>query len=189
MQENDSLLWSQTANGITAVSDSVSTNLSLNLFLLSINRMRSRRWKLRTTASSPAGMPRQQPRPSKQPGHPPRPPARPRPPRDSPWACPWTTSTSQTPSCQVSSLSPLVSADLKCLSRSASAACSFLFFFSQRGEGRKCWWGWGDWSRLEIKTSLLFLSHLFFYLTLQCSRITDILTLKSRTSIFQSSKR
>lgn len=66
--------------------------------------MKSRPWKRRTTASSPAATPPQRPRQSRPRGRPRRPPAPPRPPRVNRWGCHWITSTSRTPSCQVSSL-------------------------------------------------------------------------------------
>lgn len=83
---------------------------SLDLLFFQTNRTRSRRWKRKTIASSPVATPHQRPRLSRQPGRPPRPPAPPRRPRVSPWGCRSITSTSLTPSCQVSSVSALVSA-------------------------------------------------------------------------------
>lgn len=82
----------------------------LDLVFSQMNRTRLRRWKQRTIVSSPAVTPHRRPRLSRQPGHPPRPPAPPHPPRVSPWGYRSITSTSLTPSCQVSSVSALVSA-------------------------------------------------------------------------------
>lgn len=118
-------------------------------FFCQINRMRLRRWKQRTIVWSPAGTPRRQPRPSRPPGRPPRPPAHPPPPRVSPWGYHSITSTSPTPSCQVSSVSALVSAArwcVKCLCKSALAACSFFFL---RSWSSQCGSGGGECNRLS----------------------------------------
>lgn len=72
--------------------------------------MRLRCWKQKMIVWSPAVTQHRQPHPWRQPGHLLRPLAPPHPPHVSPWGCPSITWTSQTPSCQVSSASLLVSA-------------------------------------------------------------------------------
>lgn len=91
--------------------------------------MRLRRWKQKMIVWSPAVTQHRQPHPWRQPGHPLRPLVPPHPPHVSPWGCPSITSTSQTPSCQVSSASLLVSAARRSeVSLCSSIAPSSLFW-------------------------------------------------------------
>lgn len=91
--------------------------------------MRLRCWKQKMIVSSPAVTQHRQPHPWRQPGHPLRPRAPPHPPHVSPWGCPSITSTSPTPSCQVSSASLLVSAARRSeVSLCSSIAPSSLFW-------------------------------------------------------------
>lgn len=91
--------------------------------------MRLRCWKQKMIVWSPAVTQHRQPHPWRQPGHPLRPLAPPHPPHVSPWGCPSITSTSQTPSCQVSSASLLVSAARRSeVSLCSSIAPSSLFW-------------------------------------------------------------
>lgn len=91
--------------------------------------MRLRCWKQKMIVWSPAVTQHRQPHPWRQPGHPLRPRAPPHPPHVSPWGCPSITSTSPTPSCQVSSASLLVSAARRSeVSLCSSIAPSSLFW-------------------------------------------------------------